>query len=342
MPFAPDLRGAFLFGEGNHGWYNEKTRRYQDDLWFYDANANRWVCVYPGAHVDQLDLKVNAEGFEATKEGEPIPVATMVHAYEMLTYDTDLRRFMSMNASCNYWMGALAGRRKAWLGALDPDKSWGDMKRCAAASPWFFDTQAGRWGRRATQGPEPQTSFGDILMYVPARRQVFFHNWNSGRNLSWYYDPAKNAWTQISSKGPGPPFGGDMLACYDSRRDRIYLGQGKLWVFDIKTETWIDPRPKAPVENEAWSAHSATLTYDTVNDAVVLIQYRNPGKGVHVYDPAANTWAAAHGSTPKEWDESLNMNGFYDPVLNAHFVHAAVDNAPGGVWTYRYRAPRKR
>src|SRR5687768_14390450 len=47
MSYAPDLRGAFLHGEGVHGWWNEETGRYMDDLWLYDANAHRWVCVYP-------------------------------------------------------------------------------------------------------------------------------------------------------------------------------------------------------------------------------------------------------------------------------------------------------
>ena len=45
MAFAPDLHGAFLFGEGVHGWWNRKTGRYMDDLWFYDVPGHRWICV---------------------------------------------------------------------------------------------------------------------------------------------------------------------------------------------------------------------------------------------------------------------------------------------------------
>ena len=47
MAYAPDLRAAFLFGEGQHGWWNKENGRYMDDLWAYDVNAHRWVCVYP-------------------------------------------------------------------------------------------------------------------------------------------------------------------------------------------------------------------------------------------------------------------------------------------------------
>src|SRR5205809_4346412 len=42
MPFAPDLRGGFVFGEGVHA-YTKPDGRYMNDLWFYDANAHRWV-----------------------------------------------------------------------------------------------------------------------------------------------------------------------------------------------------------------------------------------------------------------------------------------------------------
>src|SRR5271155_2758 len=28
MPYAPELRAAFLYGEGVHGWYNKQNNRY--------------------------------------------------------------------------------------------------------------------------------------------------------------------------------------------------------------------------------------------------------------------------------------------------------------------------
>src|SRR5258708_1450545 len=42
MPFAPELRGAFLYGEGQHG-YAKPDGHYMDDLWLYDINAHRWI-----------------------------------------------------------------------------------------------------------------------------------------------------------------------------------------------------------------------------------------------------------------------------------------------------------
>src|SRR5262249_31402008 len=80
MAYAPDLRVAFLCGEGVHGWWNHETGRYMDDLWAYDANGNRWICVYPGADVHGLELKLDKNGIETTLEGEAIPVAQLGHA----------------------------------------------------------------------------------------------------------------------------------------------------------------------------------------------------------------------------------------------------------------------
>src|SRR5262252_6355428 len=35
MPYAPDLKAAFLFGEGVHNWWNRQNNRYMDDLFGY-------------------------------------------------------------------------------------------------------------------------------------------------------------------------------------------------------------------------------------------------------------------------------------------------------------------
>ena len=43
---APDKRGAFLFGEGVHG-YVKPDGHVMDDLWFYDINAHAWTVPLP-------------------------------------------------------------------------------------------------------------------------------------------------------------------------------------------------------------------------------------------------------------------------------------------------------
>src|SRR5205814_1793210 len=93
------------------------NNRYMDDLFVYDVNGNRWVCAYPGTDVQNVDLKLDANGFEVDKDGRPTPVAQLGHGYEQQTYDTDLKRFMFMPASSADWRGGLRLRKSAKPGA---------------------------------------------------------------------------------------------------------------------------------------------------------------------------------------------------------------------------------
>src|SRR5262249_26437679 len=102
MPYAAELSGAFLFGEGVHG-YAKPDGHYMDDLWFYDVNDHRWICCYPGADTKKLALHIDDEGFEATKGDDQIPVASQAHGYSMNTYDSDNQRFLSMPNHHTYW-----------------------------------------------------------------------------------------------------------------------------------------------------------------------------------------------------------------------------------------------
>src|SRR5689334_20330363 len=62
MPYAPDLKAAFLFGEGVHTWWNKQNNRYMDDLFVYDVPGHRWVCAYPGTDVVNVNLKLDKNG----------------------------------------------------------------------------------------------------------------------------------------------------------------------------------------------------------------------------------------------------------------------------------------
>src|SRR5438128_495711 len=133
MPYAPDLRGAFLFGEGVHG-YVKPDGRYMDDLWLYDLNAHRWLCLYGGADTKTLNLHLNQDGFETDENNHPIPVAQLVHSYENLTYDTDLHRFLFMPCPGDYWKKSLGPLRNQWLK---------DQTKLTNATPWVYDATAG-------------------------------------------------------------------------------------------------------------------------------------------------------------------------------------------------------
>ncbi len=342
MPLAPELRGAFLFGEGVHG-YAKPDDRYMDDLWFYDINAHRWVCCYPGADTKTLELTIDRDGFEASKDGERIPVASQVHGYSMNTYDTERKRFLSMPNLHEYWSRALPQRKK-WLKAAPAD-----------ASPWMFETTTGKWNRLRTATTAPRSGYGDTLIYLPSRKQAFFAHRSQE---VWFYDTEKNTWKQAKPEGPAPPFGIDATSCYDPKRQRIYIGGGSyptapesghaFWVYDLKLNRWVDPKPKGkPCKgSNSYATLNALMTYDPVSDRVLLVyhsyHYSTEDRlGVYVYDPEANAWDEKPLELPKKLRSRQVKNGFHDPELNAVFLHSAGDSQDDGVvWAYRFRNRR--
>src|SRR5262249_53837646 len=156
MPYAPALRAAFLCGEGVHGWYNKQTNRYMDDLWAYDVNAHRWICLYPGADVKNIKLKMNADGFEVDESGQPIPLAQMAHGFAQVSYDTDRQRFVFMPCPASYWSPLFGERRKSWNGHYQ----WPYMP--ANCSPWMYDTATGKFELHKVKGPVPGRGQADV------------------------------------------------------------------------------------------------------------------------------------------------------------------------------------
>jgi hypothetical protein len=337
MPYAPDRQGAFLFGEGVHG-YAKPDGRYMDDLWFYDVRGHRWVCSYPGADTKTLDLRLNGDGFESTPEGEPIPVASQVHGYQMNTYDTDLKRFMSMPNPHGYEKKALP-QRERWYKAPPSD-----------ASPWLFD---GKWSRTRTGTPAPKSGFGDTFHYIPSMKKAFFAHASKEVAL---YDPGANKWERPATSGPPPPFGIDATSCHDSKRGRIYIGGGSypvapegtnaFRIYDLQKNEWIDPKPKgAPCRgSNSYPTKNALMVYGPKHDVVLLVMHtasedKADRIGVYVYDPEANAWAGEQLAVPEKLAKDRRpKNGFYSPDLNAVFLHVAGDsNDDGVIWVYRYK-----
>jgi hypothetical protein len=346
MAYAPDLRGGFLFAEGVHNWWNKENNRYMDDLFVYDILAHRWVCAYPGTDVMNYDLKLDKNGFEVDKDGRPVPVSQLGHGYENLTYDSDLKRFLFMPGSSADWQAAAPfGKKRLALGV----KGQGLAAKC---SPWMYDVQSGRWDLRKVDGPVPArgaTTLGMTFVYVPALKKAFF--WEPGLQEAWLYDPEKNTWSNLKPKGVPTPLGIDKVACLDTKRQRIYMGSNKdLWCYDLKANAFIDLQakglPPPNVDNYVYGPFStarSVMNYDAVNDVVVVCYHGNvgansplKGRGVYVYDPAANAWGEAPRTVPKEFGKC--PSSFYDPELNVHFIHCAGDSADDGTMlAYRYK-----
>jgi hypothetical protein len=351
MPYAPDRKAAFLCGEGVHGWHNKETNRYMDDLWAYDVNANRWICLYPGAHVKTIALKMNADGFEVDQEGQPIPLAQMGHGFAQLTYDTDRKRFLFMPCPGPDWVIALGERRKSWGGYKWPHTP-------SNCSPWMYNTATGQFELHKVKGAFPGIGKADVLVYLPSIKKSFYYH--GGAKDAWLYDATSNAWSRITPKGPPPPFGIDANACLDIKRNRIYIGGGyyplakgpsAFWCYDVESNVWLDLQPKGKpcLGCNRYGPNHALMHYDSANDVVVLFYHRlpqappdgdfNPGAkalGVYIYDPVSNSWSEAPLPLAKEIGQC--PNGFYGPDLNAHFIHCAGDSADNGVMSvFRYK-----
>jgi hypothetical protein len=84
--------------------------------------------------------------------------------------------------------------------------------------------------------------------------------------------------------------------------------------------------------------------YDPWNDKVLLVFHSfhddAPERlGVYAYDPNTNAWADEALPVPDKLGRNRQAkNGFYDPELNAVFIHSAGDSEDDGtIWVYRYR-----
>lgn len=329
MPFDPVRRGAYLYGEGVHG-HVTSDGRYMDDAWFYDFDAHRWACIYPGTNVKEPGLKPDADGFPVDKDGARTPVSLCVHAYDLLAFDTDLGKFMIMGVHEYHFAPAS-------LKALMPSG------KVPPSTPWHYDSRTGKWEVWKVEGPSPEKAEGTLL-YVPTRKKAFYRSGKS--EFVWFYDPTARSWTQVKPPGPKPPFGIDPTACFDPKRDRIYIGGGSypsvpegknaIWIYDLKTDAWIDPQPKNTALSH-FATNYATLRYDPVADVVLVHAHAEKKRGVHVYDPAANEWSAEPRPFPAGFPKGC-VNGFYDPKENVHVFHVAGDSrADGKFWAYRHK-----
>lgn len=358
MPFAPELRGAFLYGEGRHGGCTTRKgkKHYNDDLFFYDINANRWVCVYPGMEVGTYNLTINEDGFEVNEEGLPVPVGIFVHSYCMLTYDTDRKLFTHLWSPSGYWRKHFPKRLELVTknaGKLNGiGRQWSKINQ---ASPWMYDTRAGHWRRFKTKTKTPKMGHGSHLIYMTAVKKHFF----LGKGGAYLFDPGDNDWHSLNPKGPRPPKPIDAASCYDPKRQRIYIAMGsyggkqkitgvenRVWAYDVAKNTWIDLNAKGalPPRPRAVSGCGITkLHYDSVNDRLIFFAFgpdptgSTERCGVYAYDADKNEWTWASKKFPDPWPRGCS-HCFYDPALNAHFIYKARDSVgKGTMFVYRYR-----
>jgi hypothetical protein len=345
MPYAPELKAAFLAGEGVHEFV-KRDGRSLNDLFVYDMNANRWVCLYPGGDVKNIVLKLDANGFEVDSDGQPIPLAMLGHAYEQSVYDPDRRKFMYMPTISSGHIHVWDERRKTWgmAGKFSPDTPY---------SPWMYDVASGKFELLKVKGMVPDYSYSNICEYIPRLKKMVYIQ---TKGIASLYDPQTNTWTSLKPSGPRAPFGIDASACLDLKRERIYFGGGyydvappgtnAFWCYDVKTNAWMDLQPKGKPcgGSNRFGPDTTIMNYDSANDVVVMFNH-NCGeegssgyRGIFIYDPNTNAWS----DMPLPKDIKGHANSFYCPDLNVHFIHTAGDSTDNGtMWVYRYKQTKK-
>jgi len=352
MPYASELRGAFLGGTGVHA-YIKPDGRYSDDTYFYDLNAHRWIAIYPGTDtrtfVDKIgrgELDLRSDGQLVDSGGQPVPYGSIGgHSYQTHTYSSDLRMYLTVWGSSGFG-GDQSTVQMTWHqdGArLMQQRRPGIVDR-VAGMPFFYNTVTGHFERHAFNRATPCRGQGDNVIYaLPGRNVLWLY---SGYDQSTSFgDFSARRWSDAGAPGPAPS-GIDFGGCYDSTRDRIYLGasgygpaseQDKIFVYDVAANTWSAP-PNGGAQTFVTSNYSC-VHYDTVNDRVLDIRHWGSQRGITVFDPAAFAWDASVLPLPAQLPAAGQCwSGFYSPELNAHFFYISGDSDDrGSMWVYRYK-----
>jgi hypothetical protein len=335
---APELGGAFFFGEGPHG--HIKPDGYaMDDLWFLDFNANRWMCLHPGTHpatfsqdVASGKLKADKFGRLVDPDGQPIPVHTHIHAWGFLSYDTHRQEFAFWALRGPEIITYFLGGREKMAAGLKQLAEQGLAKKRGGWSPWFYEARTGRFDLRPAKGSSGISYWGGggfpQFHYVPARK--LYYAMNGGQVAT--FDPATNTWTPLKVKGKGTG-GSDVPGCLDTKRLRIYHGADIY--YDIEANAWVRPNAQG-TKPSPMSTVSGGYYYDERNDAVIVFQhaYAKKQPGTFVYDPESNTWTRL-GPLPK----GIGGHHVYDAVNNVFWSFEARDGSlkPGRLAAWRYK-----
>lgn len=342
---APDKRGAFLYGEGVHGFV-KPDGHIMDDLWFYDLHAHAWICLYPGMdtksfsrRVKDGELDIDEHGSLIDQERRPIPLHTLVHAWGYLTYDSDRSKFAFLGWKDHPLPRYYLGGEKLMDEGLKTLEARLKDKEPTVFSPWFYDVATGKFERTPAKNATAVDAGGfPQFHYLPSQKRFFA----VGSETVAIFDSATNEWTDVKPQGPAPK-GYDACGCYDSKRNRVYRNDGDnsadegLMAYEIETNAWrhLKPTGAAPL---AANTNAAFYEYDARHDVVVAMHFKGRSTGIFVYDPKSNHWSDPLPIPAEVRKFGFAANTCYDRELNVYFMHVAGDSDDNGeIWAWRWR-----
>jgi hypothetical protein len=340
MALAPELRGAFHSGEGVHCAIKPDGFG-MDDYWFYDINGHRWICVYPGTDTRNFsqkvangELKVDSLGRAVDASGQPIPAHMLGHTYGRLDYDTYQKK-LRINGDPPYGRYQMPGLAcdgyptspvEAGLAALEAQ---GLNKAGHTFAPWAYNTLTGKFERDPANAQPFRGNFENFL-YAPTLKRLLLIG---GEGVA-SFDPATNLWSRVTITGVNPG-GYEFGACYDSKRDRFYLGDilSQFYSYDVQTRTGtkISTTETYPMN---FTFNQGSACYDSINDVVLIFDFIQ--HEIYLFDPEANTWK---GAIPFSYTITNQTNrAFYDPQLGVCFILSVSDSDDKGImWVYKFR-----
>ncbi|PCJ57665.1 MAG: hypothetical protein COA79_15580 [Planctomycetota bacterium] len=340
MTFAENVNVAFFVGTGRHG-YMKPNGHFMDDLWAYDVNGNKWICLYPGTS-KKTKLKLDEHGFEVTLDGIANPVSFCSHAYNNLTYLPDTGRFM-LTYRCSPWWTKALPQRGEWLGIpKDKLKAYAVGKlNNNARHPIYYNVTKGTWERSYVENKKVMrkggmsSSFMGVLEYIPSKKKIFYLY--GGKVV--YFDPAKNEWSNVSPSSKHK-ITYDMNGCLDTKRNRMLIFKGNgFWAYNLEKDSWETPKSENQPKYLPTCVKGSTF-YDKTNDAVIVFYKIKNIYKLHIYICESGKWEEKEIKFPDNFRSAYKLiHGFYHPGLNACFYYMAgdSDNKQARMLVYRYK-----
>ncbi|HOX07994.1 MAG TPA: hypothetical protein PK280_16470 [Planctomycetota bacterium] len=349
MAYAPEFQGAFICGAGPHAFI--KPDGHYDDIFFYDLNAHKWICIFEGVNTKTFGedcktgvLKVNDDGQLVDKDGNVVPLAARSHSGQTHTYDPDSHKWIYNGCAPggidpDWW----SAKKEWYLAGAEHLKAQGKPDK-VANQPLYFNTVTGKFERPAGKKPaRGGGARGEATFYLPTKKAIWTYSSDAGQQIG---NPVTGEWV-VNKKPKGAPKGGDYGACYDTKRHRIYLStggelgkdEGYVYIYDVATDSWSNP-PNKENALPLPPSNTGVLNYDSVNDRVVVFR---AAEYVASWNPDTYEWTPKVPMPPKFPGVGYpGYHGFYSPEVNAHFVYAAADGGDNGaMWVYRLKKAAK-
>jgi hypothetical protein len=347
---------GFPDGPGGRGWVditfdpvNSRTvlvagsgGTYMNDVWWYDAAADRWTSVEPYVRCSSLT------GFVPPTERDEYA----------LEYDP---------VNQLYWMFGGSG-----YSCVGPVRTAG----AGTTSTAIVDSTLTATGVDFYKDWTVQifNSYAYVSAYDPVAKKLTLTNpiasavpgtqyrlYTQGGGGTWYYSPFTRTWGSLTGPhwgytGPSPGSRLSPAMAYSSRNNALVMfgGQGNndTWALDVLTKHWVrqipgdDPRSpprRAQITN--------SMVYDSINDAFILFggclcsgDWGPSAGDTWVYRLSTNTWTKMNPPVSPPARQGLNMIydsenqvavlfGGYDAPSNTAFNDLWVYDYPSNTWT---------